>query len=77
MFIGNKPGGKSTDFKTGLKKLMVLPRSTTVSELLLQAQRKLQMKKPPVRAFLIVEATSRSAPQFGRSHGWFGSTCDK
>lgn len=45
---------KTGKMKAGAKKLMVLPRATTLAELLSQAQNKLLMKKPPTRIFLIV-----------------------
>ena len=54
MFTLNKEGRASNDFKTGPKKLMVLPRATTVPELLTLAKMKLLMKKNPVRIFVSV-----------------------
>ena len=49
----NKKGKHSDSFfKDGTKKAMVFPISTTVAELIKQAQSKLRMKKPPIRAFV-------------------------
>ena len=48
-----KKSGKATPFKQGAKKLLVLPRATTVDELLGHAQAKLRMKQKPVRIFVM------------------------
>ncbi|VEU35303.1 unnamed protein product [Pseudo-nitzschia multistriata] len=46
-----KGGSCASDFKEGARKVVVLPRSTTPSELLKLAPSKLRMKKKPVRVF--------------------------
>eukprot|EP00977_Amphora_coffeiformis_P028185 scaffold34803_cov199-Amphora_coffeaeformis.AAC.1 len=48
-------------FKAGPKKLLVLPRSTTVPDLLEQAKTKLSVKRTPVRAFVL--ATGKTQQQ--------------
>ena len=69
IFTLNKEGQAST-FKTGPKKLMVLPRSTTVSELLSVAKNKLHMKKTPVRIFMVVLGNTKQHVDL--QHGLFG-----
>lgn len=42
----------ANDFKIGTKKVVVVPRTTTISDLLKQSQSKLKLKKKPVRVFI-------------------------
>lgn len=56
-----KDKGKDKDgisFKEGNKKVIVFTRSTTIPELLKQAQSKLRMKKKPGRAFILEKGSS-------------------
>ncbi|KAL7537502.1 hypothetical protein ACHAXR_007857 [Thalassiosira sp. AJA248-18] len=50
-----------SSFKAGVKKVMVLPRKTTIPELLKKSKPKLKMKKNPVRVFVQVEEESSSS----------------
>jgi HrpA-like RNA helicase len=50
------------DFKEGMKKVIVVPKSTTSTNLLKLAQSKLRMKKKPVRVFLKILSSSRTTP---------------
>jgi len=43
---------KMNDFKEGTKKIMALPRSTKVEDLMKEAKSKLRMKKNPTRCFI-------------------------
>lgn len=48
-------------FKVGTKKVMVLPRSTSITNLLKQSKSKLKMKKNPVRAFVQTDSGGSDA----------------
>jgi len=49
------------DYKEGTKKVIVLPKSTTSTNLLKLAQSKLRMKKKPIRVFLkIISSSNRT-----------------
>jgi HrpA-like RNA helicase len=50
---GKKGKPTAKKFKEGLKKLMVLPKSTSIAELMKQGQSKLRIKKKPVRCFVV------------------------
>jgi len=43
---------KGSEFRVGCKKVVVMPRTTTISELLKQSKIKLKLKKKPLRVFL-------------------------
>jgi len=43
---------KANEFKVGTKKVVVIPRTTTILELLKQSHSKLKLKKKPLRIFL-------------------------
>ena len=48
----------SSAFTVGTKKLVVLPRTTSIKELLQKSKSKLKLKKTPVRAFIQVKLAS-------------------
>eukprot|EP00804_Cyclotella_cryptica_P022446 CCRYP_015097-RA/>CCRYP_015097-RA protein AED:0.01 eAED:0.01 QI:126/1/1/1/0/0/2/1566/785 len=54
----SKKKGTSNEFKIGAKKVIVLPRSTPIPELLKISQLKLKLKKKPVCAFLKTSTSS-------------------
>ena len=46
---------KDSTFKVGTKKVLVLPKTTTISDLLKKSKQKLKLKKTPIRAFIQYE----------------------
>ena len=53
-----KSTATDTTFKVGAKKVTVLPKTTSISEVLKKSKQKLKLKKVPVRAFIQVEESS-------------------
>ena len=53
-----KSTATDTTFKVGAKKVTVLPKTTSISEVLKKSKQKLKFKKVPVRAFIQVEESS-------------------
>ena len=67
-----KKKDKGDLFKIGAKKVVVLPRSTSITNLLKQSKSKLKLKKNPVRAFVQSDSGSTSPLLFDLEHDLSG-----